>query len=171
MALKQSKQYGSGRIITVVLLAVLMLPLTKSYACSCFGLKAISPFEYNSHDLIFIGTLIAEREGDSRYDKRIATYRVLKAYKGTNIGDSVEVGDRQYESSCGLGQLYTGRDYLVFAYGDTTYYTNRCTRTVHLPLQISATDTQNVKRFRADTLFLNNHITTTSLKGAEVLQQ
>jgi antitoxin component YwqK of YwqJK toxin-antitoxin module len=137
--------------------------------------------DFNDYDCIFIGTLI--RETAPKYDtvtdydlRRTSTYKITRAYKGTMVGDTIQIYDAHDGAACGLGRLSIGRQYLIYSFGDSLKITGDCLRTTRVPIQYWPKDSASINKmknlslfgriydtarsnFHADTVFLNSHIT------------
>ncbi|MBA3829358.1 MAG: toxin-antitoxin system YwqK family antitoxin [Taibaiella sp.] len=129
--------------------------------------------DYNSNNWIFTGTLIKETGSGESSAGRAGFYKIVRAYKGVVIGDTVVIYDSEYVSACGLGCLSIGREYLIFAVGDEKKWTNSCSRTTRVPVNIWPRDSIMINKQKTltsfgriyDTIRTNFHADTTFLAG------
>jgi antitoxin component YwqK of YwqJK toxin-antitoxin module len=158
---------------------VLLISCEAALCCSCMGKKSITVEDYNSYNWIFTGQLIKEVRSGGRNVGRECFYKIITAYKGVVIGDTVSVYDAEDAGACGLGHLYIGREYLIFASGNEKKGTSDCSRTTRVPLQVWPRDSIMINKqkaltsfgriydtsrtnFHADTIFLARHILKTN---------
>lgn len=152
---------------------LVFISTTRVLACECFGKGKISIQDFNETPLIFVGT-IADIQPIGSFDVKVK-YTVVKWYKHGNISnDTAYVVTNTDLGACGLGELKKNDRHLVFAYGDSLYFTGSCTRTTRVPTHVWPKDSSIINRllqsnsfgeiyrantnFHSDTVFLNKVI-------------
>lgn len=125
-------------IITCILLIVTKCT---AIACDC-GPGVFSVQDYNEMSVIFIGKYVGFEE-DRKLSSfaKINEFEVVKWYKGNNGSGKIFIRDAWGSSSCGIGKLTPGMEYLVYAHQvvyveskDTMLVTSMCDRTTFVPV-------------------------------------
>lgn len=96
---------------------MLLLNCESAPCCSCGKKKHVSVEDYNGYNWIFTGVLVKVVPYKDEDDGRTCFYKIITAYEGVVVGDTVVVHDKEDGGACGLQGLDIGRACLIFAFG------------------------------------------------------